>query len=294
MIVKVPATSANLGPGFDSLGLALDLQNTFSITPASLTSIHISGQGQDRPKMRIDNAFVRIFNEVLQKNDYPLRHFKFSFYNQIPISRGLGSSSATIISAIFSAYQIMQKPIDKQEILNLALCYENHPDNITPALCGGFNVAMLEEDKVLSHTAFIPDEIKAVVVIPNTTISTRFSRKTLPKKYTAKDCVFNLSHSSLLTAAFMSHKWELLRFASKDRMHQVMRMKSLPILFSVQKCAIENGALLSTLSGSGSSFLNICYRDDSSKLARILADKFPRLKVVELGFDNAGATLIES
>lgn len=294
MIVSVPATSANLGPGFDSLGLALELQNTFSITPSKLTSIHISGEGQDRPKMRIDNAFVRIFNEILEQNDYPHEHFKFTFQNQIPISRGLGSSSAAVIGAIFSAYQVMQKPINKHEILNLALSYENHPDNISPALYGGFNVAMLEEGKVITHTTPIPEDIKAVVVIPNMTISTRFSRKTLPKKYTAKDCVFNLSHACMLTAAFISHQWEILRLASRDRMHQNVRMKNAPFLFSVQKIALDNGAFLSTLSGSGSSFLSICHKDDSLKLLQILQDKFPKFRVVELGFNNNGTTLIES
>ena len=121
MIISVPATSANLGPGFDTLGLALKLHNSFSITPSRLSSIHISGEGEEHPKLRVDNVFVRIFNEILSLYDYPQGHFKFSFDNAIPISRGLGSSSAVIIGAIVSAYHIMQKPINKSEILQLAL-----------------------------------------------------------------------------------------------------------------------------------------------------------------------------
>ncbi len=310
MVVRVPATSANLGPGFDTLGLALNLYNTFSVTPARLSSIHIAGEGEDRPKLRIDNVFVKIFNEVLEFYEYPRGHYKFSFHNDIPISRGLGSSSAVIIGAIVSAYHIMQKPLDKSEILNLALCYENHPDNITPALCGGFNIAMLESNKqqnthkdcifgsqktrVVSMQTPISSDIKAVVVVPNTTISTKFSRRTLPKKYSTKDAVFNLSHACMLSAAFLKGDYKLLREASQDRFHQDVRMKALPILFAIQKLALENNALLSTLSGSGSSFLNICYADESKNLAELMQKSFPKFRVFELEFDNMGATLLES
>ncbi|TLD96313.1 homoserine kinase [Helicobacter jaachi] len=307
MVISVPATSANLGPGFDTLGLALGLYNTFSITPARLSSIHISGEGKERVKLRVDNVFVKIFNDILALHEYPKDNFKFSFHNCIPISRGLGSSSAVIIGAIMSAYHIMQKPINKQEMLNLALHYENHPDNITPALYGGFNIAMLEHTEsrtnakkipekntqVVSFQASLPPEIKAVVVIPNMTISTRYSRRTLPKKYSTKDAVFNLSHACMLSAAFITQKWDLLRAASADRFHQDVRMKSLPVLFNVRKIALEHGALLSTLSGSGSSFLNICYKDDSANLALKLRDEFPKFRVLELDFDNMGACLRE-
>ena len=175
----------------------------------------------------------------------------------------------------------MQKPINKPEILQLALTYENHPDNITPALYGGFNIAMINEEKkskkknVINFQAPLPDDIKAVVVVPNVSISTKMSRHSLPKKYTTKDAVFNLSRSSMLSAAFITHKWELLAEASENRFN-------------------HNGALLSTLSGSGSSFLNICYRNESAALAQILQENFPKFRVLELEFDNMGATLIES
>lgn len=302
MIIAVPATSANLGPGFDTLGLALSLYNTFSITPARLNSIHIAGEGGERPKLRTDNVFVKIFNEILALNDYPSRHFKFSFHNRIPISRGLGSSSAVIIGAIVSAYRIMGKPINKPEILQLALKYEKHPDNLTPALYGGFNIAMLENPspknaqkaQVISLKAEIPNDIKAVVVVPNMTISTKLSRRTLPKKYSTKDAVFNLSAACMLSAAFITHKWDILAKASKDRFHQDARMKNLPILYEVQKIALANGALSSTLSGSGSSFLNICYADDGAKLCAILKEHFPKFSVLELDFDNTGVAQIES
>ncbi|MCI7484903.1 MAG: homoserine kinase [Helicobacter sp.] len=293
MDILVPATSANLGPGFDSLGLALGLYNKISITPTSITSIQIAGEGQENVRLKTNNIFVKIFSQILQAHGKE-GSFKFSFENNIPVSRGLGSSSAIIVSAIYAAFLYMGKSCDKKSILNLAIEYEKHPDNITPAIFGGFNVALLEhtdnntKQNVINIHKEIPQDISAVVVIPNKSISTKLSRKSLPKTYGIRECIFNLSHASLLTAAFLTNDWEKLTFASRDRIHQNIRMKNMPILFRLQHIALQNGALSSTLSGSGSSMLNICYKENSPKLARVLAQSFPRFKVLELGFDNLG------
>ena len=294
MNLIVPATSANLGPGFDSLGLALGLYNKIQITPANITSVQIVGEGEQYLKLKVDNVFVKIFSQILERYDRQVR-CKFLFENTIPVSRGLGSSSAVIVSAIYAALRYVGEPIDKQKILNLAIEYENHPDNITPAVFGGFNVAILEHygNKIQSQNvvhirADLPDSIRAVVAIPMRSVSTKYSRKALPKHYSLKDCVFNLSHSSLLTAAFLQQDWEKLRLASRDRIHQNTRMKAMPMLFGLQKAALEHGALLSTLSGSGSSFLNICYKDDAHNLARVLEQNFPKCRILTLEFDNLG------
>lgn len=289
MEFRVPATSANLGPGFDSLGLALGLYNHFSLKPSKLTSIQIHGEGAKNPKLRIDNVFVRIFNEQLKRLTGETLHFKFTFNNSIPISRGLGSSSAVIIGAISAAFKVARIPLDKQKILNLALHYEPHPDNITPACMGGFNVCMLtNRHEVRFVQTSLPDSIQAIVVIPNQSISTHLSRQTLPKKYHRKDAVFNLSHASVLASAFITQRFELLREASMDRFHQYYRMKQIPLLFEVQKCALSCGALMSTLSGSGSTFFNLCYKEDSERIQKSLSQKFPKLKILTLNFDNLG------
>lgn len=290
MEFRVPATSANLGPGFDSLGLALGLYNRFSLKPSKFTSIQIHGEGAKNPKLRVDNVFVRIFNEQFKRLTGKTLHFKFTFDNSIPISRGLGSSSAVVIGAISAAFKAANVPLDKQKILNLALNYESHPDNITPACMGGFNVCMLaqQNQEVRFIRTPLPDSIQAVVVIPNQSISTHLSRQTLPKKYNQKDAVFNLSHASVLASAFITQHFELLREASMDRFHQYYRMKQIPLLFEVQKCALASGALMSTLSGSGSTFFNLCYQDDSARLYEILSKKFSKLKVLTLNFDNLG------
>ena len=291
MIISVPATSANLGPGFDSLGLALDLRNTVDIRPSRFHSVSVRGEGEDNPKLKGNNLFVSIFNDHYNKLTQKRQHFKFTFHNQVPLSRGLGSSSAVIVSAISSAHEAAGVRVSRRRILNHALQYEPHPDNITPAVMGGFNTAVVEKGKVFSEKKHIPPYLKAVVVIPNKPISTAQSRTTLPKSYNKENAIFNLSHSSLLVAAFYSENWEILRIASKDRFHQRQRMKLLPDLFTVQKLAYENGALMSTLSGSGSTFFSMCYDEDAERMHTKLEQRFPEFAVKTLDFDNQGLVI---
>lgn len=286
--VSVPATSANLGPGFDTLGLAITLRNELSIKPARFTSISIKGEGSQNPKLRADNFFVNIFSEFFYNLTGEKEHFRFSFANKIPISRGLGSSSAVIVGAIGAAYDAAKVPLSKEKLLNLALNYESHPDNITPAVMGGFNVAIVDRNKVISTKKEMPGYLKAVMVIPNKSISTNYSRTTLPKRYSRRDCVYNISRCSMLSSAFFTENWDLLRVASRDKIHQDYRMKAMSVLFNVQKEALNAGALMSTLSGSGSSFFSMAHQDDAKRIQKKLKSSFPDFGVYIFDFDNVG------
>jgi homoserine kinase len=288
MRISVPATSANLGPGFDTLGIALDIRNEVIIKPAKFHSVSLKGEGSNNPKLKDNNMFISTFNDFHQNLCSQRQQFRFEFQNKVPLSRGLGSSSAVIISAIASAYAIEKIDIPSKKLLNLALSYESHPDNITPAVMGGFTVATIHDNEVFFIKKNMPKTLKAVVVIPNRPISTNHSRKTLPFKYSKEDTIFNVSHSSLLTAAFMSEDWRMLKKASKDRLHQYYRMKQMPELFAVQKVALRNGALMSTLSGSGSTFFNIVYEKDANRLVKKFEENFPHFKVLQCDFDNDG------
>ena len=290
MIVSVPATSANLGPGFDSLGLAVDLRNKVEFHPSKFFSVSIKGEGENNPKLKGNNLFVSIFNDHYNRlvQTHKKQNFKFTFYNQIPMSRGLGSSSAVIVSAIATAHEAAGIRVSKRRILNHALVYESHPDNITPAVMGGFNAATIEKNKVFSQKKHLPDYLKAVVVIPNKQMNTAKARTLLPKSYSKENAVYNLSHTALTVAAFFNEDWEVLKLATGDRFHQKVRMKTLPELFAVQKIAYENGALMSTLSGSGSTFFSMAYDDDATLISSKLKQKFPEFAVKILDFDNHG------
>lgn len=291
MRLKVPATSANLGPGFDTLGLAIRLKNEVIIKPSRFHSVNLKGEGANNSKLKDNNMFINIFNTFYHQIEDRDDKFNFEFVNKIPISRGLGSSSAIICSAIASAYAMHKKEISKDDLLNLALLYEKHPDNITPAIMGGFNVCAVQDNKVKYIRKNISKTVSAVVVIPNKAISTNSSRQTLPLSYSKKDTIHNISYSSLLTGSFLTNNWEMLKVASNDVIHQNYRMNKMPILFDIQKIALDNGALMSTLSGSGSSVFNLVYSADINKIKDVLKNNFPNFRVFGSLFDNFGITL---
>ena len=289
MTIHVPATSANLGPGFDSLGLALDLNNIITIKKTDFISVSIKGEGANKSILKTNNQFVNIFYNFYIKLVGKRDHFRFEFNNHIPFSRGLGSSSAVIVSAIASAYEMAGISPRKQSILNKALFYESHPDNIAPAVYGGFTTSLVVKDEtVYTQKKILPQSIKAVMVIPNRSMSTNKSRAKMSKNISMQKAIFNLSHSSVLTAAFCNEDWAMLKIASQDRMHQNLRMNGMKELYDVQKSALLNGALMSTLSGSGSSFFNLVHADDAEYLKEKLKQRFPRFRVETYNFNNTG------
>lgn len=288
MKIKVPATSANLSPGFDSLGLAVKLYNEVTIKPSSLQSISIKGEGGDNPYIKRKNPFVSIFYETILELTGKHDNYRFEFLNNIPFSRGLGSSSAVIVSAIASAYEMTGLKVDKKVILNRALLYENHPDNISPAVYGGFTTSVIQGKEVIVQKKNLPKDIVSVLVIPNKPMSTAKSRTLLPKQYKMSDIVWNISHSSFLSAAFMNEDWDLLKIAAQDALHEERRMNQMPILFDVKKVGYDNGSLMSTLSGSGSTFFNLTYKKDEKKLSNALKKAFSDFKVITCEFDNEG------
>ncbi len=290
MFVSVPATSANLGPGFDTLGLAINFRNEIVIKQSRFFSVSTRGEGAENPHIRKNILFMTIFNKQYEILKGHRDNFRFEFNNRIPISRGLGSSSAVITAALTTAFVVAQERYNKRNILNLALEYEPHPDNIAPAVMGGFNVSCVDEGKVYSKRRKIPDYLRAVLVVPNKTISTAKSRTILPNTYKTDEVVYSLSRASFMTALFMTESWDLLKIASKDRLHQTRRMKQMPELFEVQKIALSKGALMSTLSGSGSTFFTLCYVDDAHKIHKALEAKFPKYRVFTKSLDNYGVT----
>ena len=294
MKIKIPATSANLGPGFDCLGLAIALYNEVSIKPSSYQSISVKGEGEENAKLKKNNIFVSIFYDIYQELTGKKDPFRFEFFNQIPFSRGMGSSSAVIVGAIASAYEMAGIKASREAILNKAIIYETHPDNIAPAVYGGFTSSIVENGKVKTLRKEMSEKLKVVMVIPDRPMSTAHSRTLLPKTYLMKNVVYNLSHASLLTAAFFSENWEFLRVASKDCMHEHRRMKQMKELFEVRDIALKSGALMSTLSGSGSSFFNLVKAEDAPKVATALKNAFGMFRVEIFELDNHGFEIVKS
>ncbi|MBT0759353.1 homoserine kinase [Campylobacter lari] len=288
MKILVPATSANLGPGFDCLGLSLKYFNQTIVEKSKFFSISIHGEGENNIYLKKNNTFVNIFYEIYQRLSGKKDNFRFVFQNNIPLARGMGSSSAVIVGAIVCAYELSGFKADKNIILNEALKYENHPDNIAPAALGGFVCALTHNEKVLAIKKEVDKDLQAVITIPNVAMNTQKSRAVLAKKINLEEGVFNLCHASFLTACFLEKKYDLLKYASLDKLHQNQRMKLLPELFEVQKLALDNNALMSTLSGSGSSFFTLAYKDDAKKIKEKIKNKFAKFRVELLEFDDEG------
>lgn len=294
MKITIPATSANLGPGFDCLGLAVGLYNEVCIKPASYQSISVKGEGEDNVKLKNNNIFISIFYEIYQELANKKDPFRFEFYNRIPFSRGLGSSSAVIVGAIASAYEMAGVKASRETILNKAIIYETHPDNIAPAVYGGFTSSVVENGKVTTLKKVMPNSLKAVMVIPDRPMSTAQSRTLLPKSYVMKHVVYNLSRASMLSAAFFSENWDALRVAARDCMHEHRRMKQMKELFEVRDIALKHGAIMSTLSGSGSSFFTLAHAEDASKIAQALKESFEMFRVEIFDLDNDGFKIVKS
>lgn len=292
--IKVPATSANLGSGFDCLGLALDLYNIVTISPSSINSVSIKNEGSDNEGLKKNNMFLSIFTDIYQNLTRQKPKFRYVFENNIPFTRGLGSSSSIVISAIIGAYHCAKVSIGNDALLKTALTYENHLDNLTPAIYGGFTCSV-SDDQTPKHIKIdISDEICALLVIPDFPMSTAASRTQLPVQLHIKDVVFNLSRISLLSLAFATNDWSKLKIASQDKIHENIRTKEFPILNEIKKTALNEGAYMSTLSGSGSTIINIVDKKNAKSLKNKLQNRFKEYKIEIFGFNNSGFEIIKN
>lgn len=252
--VRVPATSANIGPGFDTIGVALDLHNVFHFDRLQ------SGQSAPlRPRTLVlgeDSlahlAMDRLFAHVGETRP-PL--FVQTEAN-IPFSRGLGSSSTAVVGGLLGANALLGSPLDTEALLALALEIEGHPDNVAPALFGGFQIAVREPDGTITRVSVpAPEGLRAVICIPELILPTEQARAALPAAWTRAETVANLGRVAVLMTALLSRRWELLRVGMDDRLHQPYREHLIPGFRAAVNAALEAGAYGAALSGSGSALL---------------------------------------
>jgi homoserine kinase len=252
--IRVPATSANLGPGFDSLGLALDLWNETVITLAIEYSVQINGEGREKLSPGENNLIIRSAQRLAEVVGKRLPPFHLDCVNRIPLSSGLGSSAAAKLTGLLGANSLLGKPLSKAEILNLATEMEGHPDNVAPALLGGLVVSMMDKRNVLAQKLSIAP-IHITVVFPEVHISTQQARAALPDHVTMKDAVHNISRAVLVTEAFRNGDLDLLGKAMTDTLHQPYRLQLIPAAQEAMDAAREAGAAAVALSGAGPSLI---------------------------------------
>ncbi len=253
--VKVPGTSANCGPGFDCLGLAVTIYNELELTLLEENKLVIETQGDGADSIPTDEKNIvwksaRMILERSKQND-KFKGAVIRMKNNIPMSRGLGSSAAAIVAGLVAANEILEKPFGKNDLLKFATEIEGHPDNVAPALFGGFTVSVVEKGQVQTFSFLPKIKLKMVVAVPDFQLSTRTARQVLPQTVPMKDAIFNISRASMLVASLIQGKEKFLSFAFNDALHQPYRKNLVPGMEEVFQAAKKAGALGVALSGAG-------------------------------------------
>lgn len=259
--IKVPATSANLGSGFDSLGLALSLYN--QVWMEEYDGVDISSKDDTAIPKGKENLIYWSAEYLYRECGKVLPGLKIIQENNIPMTRGLGSSSACIVAGLLGANRFLGNPLSLNELENMAMKIEGHPDNTTPALTGGLVTSAMDCGRIYSVTVPVASNIRFAVFIPPFELKTEIARGVLPESYSRSDAVFNLSRSALMTAALFSGSLENLRVAVDDRLHQPYRKKFIPGIDDVFRLTYELGSFGTYISGAGPSIISII--DDNSE-----------------------------
>ena len=272
-MVSVPATTANLGPGFDCLGLALDLCNrtTFSLAETG-QSIEITGEGSEVLPADSSNLVLRAAQRLFDEAGQQPSGLHVLQENSIPVGSGLGSSSAAVLGGMLAANAIIGNPLNEREVLKLAAGLEGHPDNVTPALLGGLTVTVIDDDDLVVERVSIPD-LQVVVVLPEFNLSTQAARRALPHTVPLADAIFNIGRVPLLVRALEQGNYDRLAVAMKDRLHQPYRLALIPGMAEAFIAGKQAGAAAVALSGAGPSAIAFA-ADHHDEIARAMAGAF--------------------
>jgi homoserine kinase len=288
--IKVPATSANLGPGFDSLGLALDLWNETHFTLAIEFTVQVNGEGAERLSTGENNLIIRSAQQLAQRVGKNLPPFHLDCINHIPLSSGLGSSAAAKLTGLLGANTLLGKPLSNDEILDLATEMEGHSDNVAPAMMGGLVVSTLSDGKIIARKLpIVPLHI--TVVLPDFHFPTKKARTALPKQVKMKDAVDNISRAVLVTEAFRTGDLSLLGEAMTDRLHQPYRVPLVPGAQEAMNAMKADGAVAVVLSGAGPSLIAFSQTESTVGAAGKHAFEQAGLsaRIFQLGVSSHGA-----
>ena len=257
--VKVPASTSNLGPGFDVLGLALDLYNRydFEITGETGELAYSSNLSPEAIPYSKDNLVYRAFDYVFKKENKTSPSVKIHFDAQIPTTGGFGSSSTAIVAGLMAANQILGNPYDQNKLLKIGTQLDGHPDNITPAIAGGLVVCIYANSNHHYVKLDWDQNLFFVAITPDFKVPTANARSILPTQVDFPDAVFNIGYSSLLVAALAAKDTEVLKQCFKDRLHQRYRAQLVPGMRCVLDSGVEAGAIGTMLSGAGSTLIAV-------------------------------------
>ena len=307
--VKVPATTANIGPGFDCMGMALPIYNTITIEetvlPGSGVQINVIAENNSADEFSLEHipmdensliykAVELLYNSIGQTPS----ELKITIHTEIPIARGLGSSASVIVGGVIAANELLGRPADEAALLSIATEVEGHPDNVTPAIVGGLVLTSSEEDGSIVYKKLDwPQEWNLTLCIPEYELQTDISRSVLPKEVPIQNAVFNAQRMAMFVHAVHTKDSALMKLALKDRLHQPYRTKLVPGLEKIiEKLKHEENVLGCVLSGAGPSILIISERNNLDKIKSIVRDVWTDLNlkadILTVPVENNGAVVI--
>lgn len=293
--VKVPASSANMGAGFDTMGVALSLYNRITIEEIP-EGLEISAANNAAVPKGENNLIYRAMNTVFDTVGYTPTGIRIFQDSDIPMTRGLGSSSACIVGGMLAANIISGRKLSYNEIIHLAAAEEGHPDNVGPALYGGFCISLTEGGKTIVKSRKINPNIKFAALIPDYFVATRKSRGVLPEEVPFRDAAFNISHALLFNEALVSGDTELLKIGVRDKLHQQYRKSYIDKMDKIFEKTYELGSCATYLSGSGPTILSVLdgnYSRFSNEMRQFFEKNSHQWKCMILDIDNVGAVVSE-
>ncbi|MFA5779922.1 MAG: homoserine kinase [Elusimicrobiota bacterium] len=294
--IKIPATTANFGSGFDVLGAALKLYNEIEVVQVkgqrSKVKIEITGEGKDTLPGNEKNVVVRSMNAVFNICKKISPAYRILLTNRIPLARGLGSSAAARLGGIVAANEICGRKLSQDKVIQIVSKLEGHPDNVVPSFFGGLCVCNFNGKNVKYAKLKMPSDLKAVLCIPDFELSTDKARNILPETISHKDAVFNSSRVALFMSAIIQKKYELLSVAMEDKLHQPYRKKLIPGMDDVFNSAKKSGAYGVCISGSGPTIIALTSEVKSERIGKSMQKAFLRhnvkSKYIVCDFDNTG------
>ncbi len=299
--VKVPATTANIGSGFDTLGIALSLYNEVYFEPdksllLAQSEFYVEGEGKAEIFPGKSNMILQAMEAVSKKIGKEIPGGNFRLVNRIPLARGLGSSSSALVAGAFLANQYLGDILSKNEILNITAGIEGHPDNVAPAVWGGFCISSQKDDTVILNKVKIDSSWKSVVVIPDFELLTEKARSVLPVAYSRQAVVNNIRSLSFLLSAFFFQKPEFLKLGLEDFVHVPYRLSLIPGGAEAIQNAYEAGAYGATISGSGPTMIAFTDEKSATSVAENISSAFLKQNITArymiLEFDQNGVSPI--
>ncbi|WP_378955506.1 homoserine kinase [Pelosinus sp. sgz500959] len=296
--VRVPGTTANCGPGFDAVGIACTIYNDLELTLSTEGSLVIEVEGEGASLIPTDdkNIVWQVIQKVFEKVGKQYQGIHIKMNNQIPLSRGLGSSAAAIVAGLFAANVATGNTLSKDDLLDMATAIEGHPDNVAPAIFGGITTSVVEGKKARYLRFVPPAKLNMIVAIPDFNLSTHAARQVLPETVPFKDAVFNISRTALVIGALCQGEFQHLRYALADKIHQPYREHLIPGMGQVFDAALEKGALGVALSGAGPCL--IAFAQDRCEevgfgMVEAFANNQISAKYLVLDIDTEGARVID-